>query len=108
MEIANKIINNHKNEKNNKYYENKDDFLITLKKKIELLCIDDQKDILRLMIKNNVNISENNNGSFINISSLKDNFLFELYNLVEIKVKQKELFENVENEKQRIKQKYMN
>ena len=108
MEITNNLANNNNNVKNNNYYNNREDFLITLKKNIEILCIDDQKDILKLLLQNNVNISENNNGSFINISSLKDSFLFQLHNLVEIKIKQKELFDNVENEKQRIRQKYMN
>ena len=59
------------------------------------------------MIKENVNISENNNGSFVNISSIDDTFLFKIYNFVEIRIKQKQLFNSVEDEKERIKNEYM-
>lgn len=104
MEITNNIILTNEN---NKYYINREDFLINLKKNIEDLCIEDQKEILKLLIKNNVNISENNNGSFINISTLKDEFLFKIHDFVNIKTKQQELFDSIENEKERIKQTYM-
>ena len=104
MEITNNIILTNEN---NKYYVNREDFLINLKKNIEDLCIEDQKEILKLLIKNNVNISENNNGSFINISTLKDEFLFKIHDFVNIKSKQQELFDSIENEKERIKQTYM-
>ena len=104
MEITNNIILTNEN---NKYYVNREDFLINLKKKIEELCIEDQKEILKLLIKNNVNISENNNGSFINISTLKDEFLFKIHDFVNIKSKQQEFFDSIENEKERIKQIYM-
>ena len=104
MEITNNIILTNEN---NKYYVNREDFLINLKKNIEELCIKDQKDILKLLIKNNVNISENNNGSFINISTLKDEFLFKIHDYVNTKTKQQELFDSIENEKERIKEIYM-
>ena len=88
-------------------YKNREDFLINLKKNIENLHVNEQIEILDMMIKENVNISENNNGSFVNISSIDDTFLFKIYNFVEIRIKQKQLFNSVEDEKERIKNEYM-
>jgi hypothetical protein len=88
-------------------YKNREDFLINLKKNIENLHVNEQIEILDMMIKENVNISENNNGSFVNISSIDDAFLFKIYNFVEIRIKQKQLFNSVEDEKERIKNEYM-
>tara|TARA_Y100001970_G_C13655108_1_gene565516 strand:- start:12 stop:329 length:318 start_codon:yes stop_codon:yes gene_type:complete len=105
MEIENNIVEKEDYSEN---YKNREDFLINLKKNIENLSIKDQTYILEMMINENINISENNNGSFINISSLKDDFLFKINNYVEIKMKQTELFNKVEDEKEEIKKKYMN
>lgn len=91
-----------------KIYSNREDFLFELKKKIETLNVQEQIGVLKMMISENVNISENNNGSFINISSLKDEFLFKIYNFVEIKIKQIELFNNVEKIKENMKKEFMN
>lgn len=88
-------------------YKNREDFLINLKKNIENLHVNEQIEILDMMIKEKVNISENNNGSFVNISSIDDTFLFKIYNFVEIRLKQKQLFNSVEDEKERIKNEYM-
>lgn len=90
-----------------KFYSNREDFLFELKKKIESLNIQEQIGVLKMMLSENVNISENNNGSFINISSLKDDFLFKIYNFVEIKIKQIELFNDVEKIKENMKKEYM-
>ena len=89
------------------FYSNREDFLFELKKKIETLNVQEQIGVLKMMISENVNISENNNGSFINISSLKDEFLFKIYNFVEIKIKQIELFNNVEKIKENMKKEFM-
>ena len=97
---------NNENKKVN--YKNREDFLINLKKNIENLHVNEQIEILDMMIKEKINISENNNGSFINISSIDDRFLFKLYNFVEVKIKQTQLFNSVEDEKERIKNQYMN
>ena len=91
-----------------KIYSNREDFLFELKKKIETLNVQEQIGVLKMMISENVNISENNNGSFINISSLKDEFLFKIYNFVEIKIKQVELFNDVEKIKENMKKEFMN
>lgn len=96
------------NAEEKKIYSNREDFLFELKKKIETLNVQEQIGVLKMMISENVNISENNNGSFINISSLKDEFLFKIYNFVEIKIKQIELFNNVEKIKENMKKEFMN
>ena len=88
-------------------YKNREDFLINLKKNIENLHVNEQIEILDMMIKENINISENNNGSFVNISSIDDAFLFKIYNFVDIRIKQRQLFNSVEDEKERIKNEYM-
>ena len=96
------------NAEEKKFYSNREDFLFELKKKIETLNVQEQIGVLKMMVSENVNISENNNGSFINISSLKDEFLFKIYNFVEIKIKQVELFNDVEKIKENIKKEFMN
>ena len=96
------------NTEEKKFYSNREDFLFELKKKIETLNVQEQIGVLKMMVSENVNISENNNGSFINISSLKDDFLFKIYNFVEIKIKQVELFNDVEKIKENIKKEFMN
>ena len=95
------------NAEEKKFYSNREDFLFELKKKIETLNVQEQIGVLKMMISENVNISENNNGSFINISSLKDDFLFKIYNFVEIKIKQVELFNDVEKIKENMKKEFM-
>ena len=80
-------------------YKNREDFLINLKKNIENLHVNEQIEILDMMIKENVNISENNNGSFVNISSIDDAFLFKIYNFIEIRIKQRQLFNSVKMKK---------
>tara|TARA_B110000285_G_C14940225_1_gene521644 strand:+ start:606 stop:923 length:318 start_codon:yes stop_codon:yes gene_type:complete len=52
--------------------------LIDLKKNIESLNITRQRDILRILRNNDVCISENNNGSFINLTLLNDSILTEI------------------------------
>lgn len=88
--------------------KNREDFLINLKKNVENLSINEQKHVLDMMMKENVNISENNNGSFINISALDNDFLYKIYCYVEIQIKQTEIFNKIENQKNKIREKYMN
>ena len=90
------------------FYKNREDFLILLKKNIENLSIKQQTHILEMMVNENVNISENNNGSFINISSLKDNFLYKIHTYVDLQMKQTEMFNKIENQKDKMREKYMN
>tara|TARA_B100001093_G_scaffold518989_1_gene605898 strand:+ start:1941 stop:2255 length:315 start_codon:yes stop_codon:yes gene_type:complete len=52
--------------------------LIEIKKTIECLNKTRQVEILKIFLKNNVSISENNNGTFINLSFLSEDCLNEL------------------------------
>ena len=49
--------------------------LLLIKKKIELLNKTRQIEILKLFLKHNVSVTENNNGSFINMTYLSDECL---------------------------------
>jgi hypothetical protein len=52
--------------------------LVEIKKIMESLNKTRQIELLKIFLKNNVSISENNNGSFINISFLSDKCLVEV------------------------------
>jgi len=52
--------------------------LEVLKKQIEALNENRQSDILEVFIKHNVVVTENNNGSFINLTLVKDECLAEI------------------------------
>ena len=52
--------------------------LTSMKTTIELLNTTRQKEILRILVNNNVSISENKNGSFINLTVLTDKILDEI------------------------------
>lgn len=52
--------------------------LVEIKKTIESLNKTRQVEILKIFLKNNVSISENNNGTFVNLSHLQDECLNEL------------------------------
>lgn len=49
--------------------------LIVMKKRIEMLNLTRQREILRILVDNNTSISENKNGSFINLTILTDNVI---------------------------------
>lgn len=52
--------------------------LVDIKKTIESLNKTRQVEILKIFLKNNVSISENNNGTFVNLSFLTEECLTEL------------------------------
>ena len=52
--------------------------LVDIKKTIESLNKTRQVEILKIFLKNNVSISENNNGTFINLSFLSEDCLNEV------------------------------
>ena len=52
--------------------------LVDIKKTIESLNKTRQVEILKIFLKNNVSISENNNGTFVNLSFLSEDCLNEL------------------------------
>ena len=71
-----------------------------LKKTIELLNKTRQIDIIRIFLNNNVTISENKNGSFINLTHINDKCLKELDEYLSYIADQENTLETQENVKQ--------
>lgn len=75
--------------------------LVTLKTKIENLTKKQQVEILRIILKLDVSVSENNNGIFFNLSSLSEEQLNNINKYIDYVSDQEEAlqeFENVKNE----------
>jgi len=83
------------------------DRLKSIKKNIEKMSKYHQIEILRIC-KNDVNVlvNENNNGSFINLTEQNINFIEKLENYIKYVFEQKEEFEIIENEKERIQKNF--
>jgi hypothetical protein len=78
--------------------------LSVLCKTIEYFSKEDQIEILKIISNVNVNlISENNNGSFINMNDLNDSALLQINNYVEYVLKKNNELNNIENEKDILK-----
>ena len=91
------------NNNNNSVENNKSVELYILKENIEKMSKFHQIEILSIIIKyNNINITENNNGTFINLSELPNDVIENLKMYVKyVDEQQKNLF-NIENEKMRL------
>ena len=70
-----------------------------IKNCIEIFNKQQQTDILKLLIKNNVNISENSNGSFINLTELDNQIINELEKYITFINTQNNNLNNFENQK---------
>ena len=78
--------------------------LSVLCKTIEYFSKEDQIEILKIISNVNVNlISENNNGSFINMNDLNDDTLLKINSYVEYVLKKNNEINNIENEKDILK-----
>ena len=73
--------------------------LISTKKAIESLNKTRQIEILKIFLKNNVNISENNNGTFVNLSFLSKECLNEIINYLNYIKDQEASLKTIENVK---------
>tara|TARA_Y100000816_G_scaffold287436_1_gene270166 strand:- start:760 stop:1077 length:318 start_codon:yes stop_codon:yes gene_type:complete len=82
------------------------DSLVNIKENIEKMDQSNQKEILKILKENEVNISENNNGSFINLSLLDKEMLLKLENYIEYFNKQQSNLEFIEAEKVNIKKEF--
>lgn len=80
--------------------------LINMKELIESMEIMNQKDILNILKKNNVNISENNNGSFINLSNLSQEVLDQIKEYIKYFNNQEKNLLFIEEEKINIKKEF--
>tara|TARA_B100001175_G_C19328148_1_gene551094 strand:- start:304 stop:618 length:315 start_codon:yes stop_codon:yes gene_type:complete len=73
--------------------------LVDIKKTIESLNKTRQVEILKIFLKNNVSISENNNGTFINLSFLSEDCLNELREYINYIKDQEASLKTLENVK---------
>ena len=76
--------------------------LTKLKNIIEKMDIIHHKKILLLLKKHEINISENRNGSFINITNISDNIIAELNDYIKYINKQEKNLIDVENLKEEL------
>jgi hypothetical protein len=78
--------------------------LTLLCKTIENFSKEDQIEILKIISNVNMQlISENNNGSFINMNDLNDDTLLKVNNYVDYVLKKNNEINNIENEKDILK-----
>ena len=80
--------------------------LTDLKIKIEKLTFENQKKILKLFLDNNINISENNNGTFILMNELKPNMYEKLTNYMDYIENQENMLKKGEQEMNKLNKIY--
>tara|TARA_B100000073_G_C23736057_1_gene572185 strand:+ start:1972 stop:2256 length:285 start_codon:yes stop_codon:yes gene_type:complete len=80
--------------------------LTDLKIKIEKLTFENQKKILKLFLDNNINISENNNGTFILMNELKPNMYEKLINYMDYIENQENMLKKGEQEMNKLNKIY--
>ena len=83
--------------------------LQNIKKKCEKMNIIHQKEILRIL-KNEktINLNENNNGTFINLTELNGNVIEKLKNFILYVNNQEEYLKNIKNKKTKIQESFFN
>ena len=77
-----------------------------LKDNIELLSKSYQIEIGRLLLKNNIQIDENKNGIFINLSKIDTHILIKLKNFLIYANTQEDKLKNIENKQEELKDYY--
>lgn len=81
--------------------------MLSLISKIESMNIYHQYEILKMLKKHDeVVLSENNNGTFINLTDLSDNIINELKRYIEYYNLQENDLNTIENEKQQLENTY--
>ena len=75
------------------------EYLKQLKNIIEEFSKNQQLDILKLLTKHQVNISENSNGSFVNLSDIDNKILVEIQEYIDFINTQDSNLNKVENKK---------
>lgn len=80
--------------------------LTNIKESIEKMDLTNQKEILKIFKENNINISENNNGSFINLSSVNSDIIIKIEKYIEYFNKQQNNLIFIEDEKINIKNEF--
>lgn len=80
--------------------------LLELKKKIENIDDIHHKKILEIFLKHNINVSENRNGCFINISNLSQEIQDEICEFLKYISKQEKTLSDVEKIKKKYKKNF--
>jgi len=80
--------------------------LLELKKKIESIDDIHHKKILEIFLKHNINVSENRNGCFINISNLSQEIQNEITEFLKYINKQEKTLNDVEKIKKKYKKNF--
>ena len=80
--------------------------LLDLKKRIENIDDIHHKKILEIFLKHNINVSENRNGCFINISNLSPKIQKEINDFLKYINKQEKTLNNVEKIKKKYKKNF--
>jgi hypothetical protein len=80
--------------------------LHTIKETIEDMEKCHQIEILKILVKNSIVISENNNGTFVNLSDLSEDIIVLLDNYIKFVNKQDNQLLNIEKEKAVIKDEF--
>lgn len=82
--------------------------LYKLKNHIEGLSKEHHIDILHLLLKNNCDVSENQNGNFVNLTRLTDTVLNEIKEYMDYVEFQNESLKEIERKKEQLVNKYFN
>ena len=82
------------------------EYLKKTKECIETFNKQQQLDILQLLISNNVNISENSNGTFINLTDLDNSIMIKIQEYIDFVNTQNLNLSKIENEKTSIEKKF--
>ena len=79
-----------------------------IKTRIESMSIYHQMEILRIFNNNNTTLNENNNGTFINLTELDNSIIEKINKYIKYVDEQEDELNEVENEKDRIQNKFFN
>ena len=79
-----------------------------IKARIESMSIYHQMEILKIFNDNNTTLNENNNGTFINLTQLDISVIEQINKYIKYVDEQESELNEVENEKDRIQNKFFN
>ena len=82
--------------------------LYKLKAHIERCSKEHHIDILHMLLKNNCDVSENQNGNFVNLTRLSDEVLNEIKEYLDYVEFQNESLKEIERKKEHLVNKYFN
>lgn len=82
------------------------EYLQKIKNTIEKFNKQQQVDILKIFIENNINISENSNGTFINLTDIDKNVLIKVQNYINFINQQNDKLDDIEFEKLKIEKNF--